>query len=178
MSKNIVILSGSPRRGANTDRLVSSFVDGAKAAGHNVMLFNTADMKIGGCRGCGQCHENMGVCVQSDDMRPVLDALRKADVLALATPVYFFGPAAQLKLAIDRMYALLKEPSHIKEAVFLITCGANPPAAISTLSMFRQMCGHMGWREAGFIVAPGLHEPGQIDAYYEIHQAKDLGKNM
>ncbi len=178
MGKSIVVLSGSPRKGANTDRLAAAFVEGAEAAGNRVSLFRVADMKIGGCLGCGRCFREAGVCVQKDDMLPILDALRKADVLVLATPVYYFGPTAQLKLAIDRTYALLKEGTPVKRAVFLITCGASPEAAKSTLSMFRQICEFQGVEEAGYIVAPGLHEPGQIEAYYELHQAREMGRGV
>ena len=55
MSRNIVVLSGSPRPEGNTERLASAFIDGAKSAGNNVRVFETADMKIGGCKGCEHC---------------------------------------------------------------------------------------------------------------------------
>ena len=76
---NIVLLSGSPRRGATTDKLTAAFIEGAAAAGNNVTLFNVSDMKIGGCIGCGHCFKQTGVCIQKDDMQVILDALRKAD---------------------------------------------------------------------------------------------------
>jgi multimeric flavodoxin WrbA len=131
---NIVLLSGSPRRGATTDKLTAAFIEGAAAAGNNVTLFNVSDMKIGGCIGCGHCFKQTGVCIQKDDMQVILDALRKADVLVLATPVYYFSFTAQLKLAIDRTYALLKERTPIKRRALLITCGAGWNAANSTVA--------------------------------------------
>ena len=179
MGKNIVVLSGSPRKGATTDRLVNAFVKGAESAGKAVSCFRVADMQIGGCLGCRHCFAEQGVCVQKDDMMIILDALRKADVLVLASPIYYFGVTAQLKLAIDRTYALLKEGMHVKRAAMLITCGsANPNAAASAISMFRQISELQHWDEAGIIVAPHLHEPDEIDGREELAQAELLGQKI
>jgi multimeric flavodoxin WrbA len=178
MGKNIVVLSGSPRKGATTDRLVDAFVEGAESAGNNVSCFRVADMKIGGCLGCGHCFEEQGVCVQKDDMPPILNALREADVLVLASPVYYFGVTAQLKLAIDRTYALLKERMPVKRAVLLMTCGVGSNAATSAISMFRQISALQKWEEAGIIVAPHLHKPDEIDGRDELTQATHLGQKI
>jgi multimeric flavodoxin WrbA len=178
MGKNIVILSGSPRKGATTDRLVKVFIRGAESAGNAVSCFRVADMKIGGCRGCGHCFEERGVCIQKDDMSKVLDALRKAEVLVLASPVYYFGVTAQLKLAIDRTYALLREGMPVKQAVLLMTCGADADAAASAISMFRKISALQKWEEAGIIIAPHLHLPDEIDGRDELAQAMRLGQQI
>ncbi|MFP3153987.1 flavodoxin family protein [Lachnospiraceae bacterium ZAX-1] len=179
MSKNIVILSGSPRKSGTTDRLVDAFINGAKEVGKSVSLFRVADLKIGGCLGCNHCFEEQGFCVQKDDMLPILDALRKADALVLASPVYYFGVTAQLKLAIDRTYALLKESMPVKRAALLMTCGAGTEeAANSSVSMFRQILTLQKWEEAGVIVAPRLHEPDEIEGRDELAKARELGKNI
>jgi multimeric flavodoxin WrbA len=175
---NIVLLSGSPRRGATTDKLTAAFIEGAAAAGNNVTLFNVSDMKIGGCIGCGHCFKQTGVCIQKDDMQVILDALRKADVLVLATPVYYFSFTAQLKLAIDRTYALLKERTPIKKAALLITCGAGVDAANSTVATFRQIIALQNWKEAGIVIAPRLHAPNDIDGREELNIARRLGEKM
>jgi multimeric flavodoxin WrbA len=179
MSKRIGVLSGSPRNGGNTDRLTGAFIEGAKTAGNQVSLFKVAGLTIGGCRGCGYCFKHKGVCVQEDDMPPILDELRTADALALTSPVYFFGVSAQLKLAVDRFFALLEEGTAVKRAVLLMTCGdATDAAAASSISMFRQICAYQKWKEAGIIIAPRLHNPGEIDGRAELEQAKKLGENM
>jgi multimeric flavodoxin WrbA len=179
MNKHIVVLSGSPRKGGNTDRLTEAFIDGAKAAGNHVSLFKVADLKIGGCRGCEYCFRHKGVCVQKDDMPPILDELRKADVLVLTSPVYYFGVSAQLKLSIDRFFALLEEGMTVKSAALLMTCGdETDAAAASSISMFRQICAYQKWEEAGIIIAPYLHNPGDIEGRAELEQAKNLGENI
>ena len=179
MSKSIVVLSGSPRKDGNTARLTEAFIAGAHAAGKEVSLFRVAGLQIGGCRGCGHCFKNQGACVQQDDMPPILDALRQADALVLASPVYFFGVSAQLKLAIDRLYALLKVGMHVSRAVLLMTCGdASEAAAASSIAMFRQICAYQRWEEAGIIIAPGLHSPDDIEGRAELEQARRLGKRV
>jgi len=179
MSKNIVVLAGSPRKESSTDRLVSAFTEGAKGAGHIVTAFRVADMKIGGCLGCGHCFKEIGVCVQKDDMRTILDALRKADTLVLASPVYYWSVTSQLKSAMDRTYALLKEGTSIKHAALLMTCGyGTDEAANPSIAMFRQTCAYLKWKEAGIVVAPGIHAPQDIDGRPELEQAKKLGMQI
>jgi multimeric flavodoxin WrbA len=120
--------------------LTEAFIEGAKNAGNRVSLFKVAGLIIGGCRDCGHCFKHKGVCIQKDDMPPILDELRKADVLVLTSPVYYFGVSAQLKLTIDRFFALLEEGMAVKHAALLMTCGdATDAAAASSISMFRQI---------------------------------------
>ncbi len=179
MTKKIAVLSGSPRIDGNTARLTEALIEGAKTAGKEVTPFRVAGLRIGGCRGCGYCFKSQGVCVQKDDMPPILDALRQADALVLASPVYYFGLTAQLKLVIDRFFALLKVGMPVKRAALLLTCGdASEAAAASSVSMFRQICAYQKWEEARVIIAPGLHAPGDIDGRTELEQARHLGESM
>jgi multimeric flavodoxin WrbA len=178
MSNKIVILSGSPRKGATTDKLVQAFREGAEAAGKSVENFRVADLTIGGCKGCGHCFAETGVCVQKDDMLPIYDALRAADAIVLASPVYYFGVTSQLKTAIDRMYALLKEGTKIRRSALLITCGAAPGAAEASVAMYRSNCAFQKWDDAGIIIASGLHAPGDIDGRGELEQARKIGESI
>ena len=112
-------------------------------------------------------------------MSPILDALRKADTLVLTSPVYYWGITAQLKLAIDRFYALLEIGMAVKRAALLMTCGdPSESAAEPSIAMFRKICAYQKWEEAGIIIAPGLHTPGEIEGRVELEQAKRLGDSM
>jgi len=176
MSENIVILSGSPRKEGNTERLAAAFIDGAKTAGKNVSVFRVADMKIGGCVGCEHCFKEKGVCVQKDDMPPVLEALKTADALVLVSPVYYFDMTAQLKLAIDRTFALLSVGTPIKRTAFLMTCGdSSEEAAEGALVTYKYICAYSKWDNAGIVIATGLHKPGEIEGRAELETAKQLG---
>ncbi|MDR2819966.1 MAG: NAD(P)H-dependent oxidoreductase [Desulfovibrio sp.] len=97
----------------------------------------------------------------------------------LTSPVYYFGVSAQLKLAFDRFFALLEEGMAVNRAALLMTCGNTTDAvAASSISMFRQICACQKWEEAGIIIAPRLHNPGEIEGRAELEQAKRLGENM
>ncbi len=91
MSKKVLIISSSPRKGGNSDILADEFARGAKDAGLAVEKVNLCDKKIDYCRGCGVCN-NTHKCVQKDDMAPLVDKMVEADVIVLATPVYFYAP--------------------------------------------------------------------------------------
>jgi multimeric flavodoxin WrbA len=179
MSKSIVVLSGSPRKGGNTDMLAAALIEGAEVAGNRVTLFRTADMRIGGCLGCGHCFEEKGVCVQKDDMPLVLDALWKADALVLASPIYYWGVSAQLKLAIDRMYPLISVKAPIKRVAMLLTCGNKSDSVNEgAIFMLNRLCLTYGWDNAGAITAAGLHEKGAIAGRAELDEARVLGRSL
>jgi len=179
MSKNIVVLSGSPRKEGNTSILAAAFVKGAKSAGKNVTMFWVADMKIGGCKGCRHCFKEKGICAQKDDMPPVLEALKTADAIVFASPVYYFDMSAQLKLAIDRMYALLSVGTPIKKAAFLMTCGDDSEkVAEGAVVTYNNICAYSKWEDAGVIIATGLSKPGKIEGRAELEKAKQLGMEI
>ena len=181
MSKNIVLLSGSPRKKGNTDKLAAAFMEGARSAGKTVTLFRVADMKIHGCRGCGHCRAEVGVCVQEDDMLSILDALYKADALVLASPVYYFGVTAQLKLAVDRLFALDAANAPVKRVALLMTCGdARDSVARGAIVMVDEMRDYYGWDTAGVLVAAGFPTGGGIDieGRGELEQARALGREI
>ncbi len=178
MSDNIVVLSGSPRKGANTDKLAAAFIKGAETAGKRVALYRAADMEIGGCLGCGQCRDG-GVCIQKDDMPKILDALKTADALVLASPVYYFGVTAQLKLAIDRMYAQNRQETPLKRAALLLTCGnTSDHVAEGAIAMYEKMLAFYGWERAGVIVAAGMRGTDGIDGRGELDTAERLGRDI
>ena len=88
--KNILIISSSPRKKGNSQILCEQFKKGAEAKGHQVKIVRIMEQNIGFCRACDGCMRNGGTCVSKDDMAEVLKMFQKADVLVLATPVYFY----------------------------------------------------------------------------------------
>ena len=179
MSKNIVILSGSPRLNGNTDILAAAFAEGAESAGKKVTLFRVADMHIAGCRNCNHCFDGKGVCEQKDDAQIILDALKEADAYVLASPIYFFSLSAQIRLAIDRTYALLSVEMPAQKSALLITCSADTlSTANGVVTSYQYMCSHSGRVDAGVIIATGLHEPGEIKSRPELKEAMALGRDI
>jgi multimeric flavodoxin WrbA len=102
MSKKVLVLSASPRRGGNSDLLCDQFMFGVEEAGNPAEKIFVRDKKINCCTGCGTCY-NMGKsCPQEDDMAEVLEKMIAADVIVMATPVYFYTMNGQMKTLIDR----------------------------------------------------------------------------
>ena len=104
MSKSVLILSGSPRRGGNSDILCDEFMKGAIEAGTKVEKIRVSEKNISYCKGCYAC-KNTGICAIKDDMTDILQKIIDTDVLVLASPVYFYSIDAQLKAVIDRTVA-------------------------------------------------------------------------
>ena len=94
--KNVLIISSSPRRNGNSQLLCEKFKDGAEKSGNSVKLVRLTEKKIGFCHACDACMKT-GKCVLNDDMNELLEDFQKAEVIVLATPVYFYGISAQMK---------------------------------------------------------------------------------
>lgn len=119
----IVVLMGSPRPGGNTAAMVEAYKTGAESAGHKVTVFAVCHMNIRGCLACEFCHtREYRVCVQKDDMQKIYPALDEADMIVLASPVYYHGFSGQLQCAINRIYAL-DHPKKLRKAVLLLSSG-------------------------------------------------------
>lgn len=111
MAKNILVISGSPVKNGNTATLVKWFAEGARSEGAHVQVVLAAYLKYKttGCTSCRSCQRSVKYeCVINDEAKPVLAKMTHADVIVMATPLYFYGPSAQLKLVMDRMFSLYK----------------------------------------------------------------------
>ena len=102
MSKNVLIVSASPRKGGNSDLLCDQFIQGVLESKNQVEKIFLKDKDINYCTGCGACYEKEANCSQTDDMGEILEKMIGADVIVLATPVYFYTMNAQMKTMIDR----------------------------------------------------------------------------
>lgn len=103
----ILVLNGSPRAKGSTRAMVTAFAEGAESAGHQVDIVDVCKLHIHGCLACEHCHtKGNGTCVQQDDMQKIYTLFGDADMLAVASPIYFAGIPGQLKCAVDRFYAV------------------------------------------------------------------------
>lgn len=178
MSKSVLILSGSPRKNGNSDILCDEFMKGAQKAGHRVEKIRVAEKNIGYCRGCYAC-KNTGICAIRDDMADVLQKMIDADVLVLASPVYFYSIDAQLKAVIDRSVARWLEVRD-KELYYIMTAADNEPASLeTTLACFRGYADCIeGAREMGVIYGTGVYEKGEVNNTKAMSEAYEMGKNV
>lgn len=109
MSKKVLVLSASPRKGGNSDLLCDKFIEGATAAGNEAEKIFLRDKRINYCVACDSCQKNTGKCALKDDMEGILEKMITADVIVMATPVYFYTMDAQMKTLIDRTVARYTE---------------------------------------------------------------------
>jgi multimeric flavodoxin WrbA len=111
----IIAFQGSPRIEGNTDILLKETLKPIQDRGHDITLFKLNFMNIKPCQDCGGC-DKTGRCIINDDMAEIYDAIREADRIILASPIFFFGVSAQTKIMIDRCQSfwcekyLLKKP--------------------------------------------------------------------
>lgn len=121
MSKNILIISASLSGTNNTKKLCEQFKKGALEAQNNVELLELRGKKINNCLGCNTCQNNGGVCVFKDDVPTILNKMLAADIIVLASPVYFYSITGLLKTLIDRSYATFASLTD-KEFYFILSC--------------------------------------------------------
>lgn len=177
--KNVLILSGSPRIGGNSDLLCDEFMRGAKEAGNNVNKINVATKKIAPCSACYYCRDHGGECAHKDDMAEILQAMIDADVLVLASPVYFYSIDAQLKALIDRTVARWLEVKD-KEFYYIMTAANEEKASMeTTLACFRGYADCVeGAKEMGVIYGTGVYEKKEILGNPAMTEAYEMGKTV
>lgn len=181
MSKKVLILSASPRKGGNSDVLCDEFLKGAKEAGNDVEKIFLRDKKINYCLGCGFCTNNDYTgCSQKDDMTEILEKMIAADVIVMATPVYFYTMNGQMKTLIDRTCAKYTKIVN-KDFYFIVTAADEDKSALERtvegLRGFSDLCLE-GTKEKGVIYAAGVWEKGEIDGTPYVKQAYEMGKNV
>ncbi len=104
---NIVAVLGSPRAKSNSSALARTILEGAAKFGADVQEFVLNKLQFKGCQACETCKTKLDRCVLKDDLTPVLEAVREADVVVLATPNYFGEVSGQFKSFFDRTYSYL-----------------------------------------------------------------------
>lgn len=178
MIKNIVVLSASPRKGGNSDLLCDQFILGAREAGHTAEKIFLRDKRIGYCTGCEACQQS-GICAQRDDMAGILDAMIAADVIVMATPVYFYTMDAQMKTLIDRTVARYTRMTD-KEFYFIVSAAESDLRLLErTLEGFRGFLDCLeGAEEKGVIYGAGAWKKGDIRTSPVMEQARSMGRGV
>ena len=155
----ILVLNGSPRPKGNTKQMVDAFREGAESAGHQVDVVDVCRKKIAGCLACEYCHtKGNGVCVQKDDMQEVYSLLMVADMLVIASPIYYHGISGQLKCTIDRFYsaAYPKKPRNLKKAAMILSSG-DPQMYDGAMFSYRgDFLEYLGLEDMGMFTAYGV----------------------
>ncbi|MBE6370021.1 MAG: flavodoxin family protein [Lentisphaerae bacterium] len=174
MSKKILIIASSPRRNGNSEMLCDAFIAGAQAAGNQVEKVTLAGKKINFCTACYACHK--GECVHKDDAPEIARKMLAADVIVLATPVYFYTMCAQLKALIDRTVMVYPQIQN-KDFYYLMTMAETDETmfkgTIEALRGFAACCENS--RECGIVAVPGVYESGAIAGNPALETARKMG---
>ena len=161
--KKVLILSGSPRKGGNSDILCDQFMKGAIEQGNEVEKIFIAEKKIAPCSGCYFCRKSGGRCALNDDMGEILQKIIDCDVLVLSSPVYFYSMSAQLKMVIDRTVARWTEIKY-KDMYYILTAAEDSSfvmdGSLACLRGFRDCLD--GSAEKGVLYGKGVYGMGEI----------------
>ena len=181
MAKKIIILNGSPRRNGNTSALTVEFKRGAEEAGNTVTEFHLGSMKMGGCLGCWHGGKDAdSPCVQKDDMAKIYPVYREADVVVLASPLYYWFISGQLKTAFDRLFAVAEcDPGYRnpkKESVLLMA--AEGAGFAESEHWYDHLEKHIGGKSLGKVLCGWVTQPGDIEGKPELQQAYELGRSI
>lgn len=179
MAKKILILSSSPRRGGNSDTLCDEFMRGVVKSGNTAEKIFLRDKTIHPCLGCSVCSLYKKPCPQSDDAAGIIGKMLEADVIVMATPVYFYAMSAQMKTLIDRCCGSYIEMKN-KEFYFIATAAEDDKTI-----MDRVVDNFMGFLDClenpvvkGTLFCGGVWHVGEIKGKPVLDEAYKMGMNV
>ncbi len=179
MAKNIVVITGSPRKNGNTEILADAFIKGAKSSGNTVTKINSGNLKINGCTDCKYCFTHDGICVQRDGMDEVYPSLKKADMIVFASPVYFYGFTAQIKALIDRLYVTVGKKFPITSCALLaVYADTDTTVCEPMITNYKAFTGYLKWEDKGIITVEGIEAKGEINGHNSLEKAEQLGSSI
>lgn len=177
---NIIGFCGSPRKNGNTAYLVKTILKNAFGAGHETEFVPLHGAKIGFCSACDACRRTDKGCIQKDDMVDLEEKMKKADVWILGTPVYWWGPTAQMKVFMDRWYGFSQDTFKNKKVILVVPMqDTEEKTADNVIGMFRDSFEYIGIEMLDVIIAEGVWEAGEVEARNDIlRRAEEAAKKI
>lgn len=179
MSKNVLIISSSPRKGGNSETLAASFAKGAEEAGRKVETVYLREKNYSFCKGCLACLK-LGHCVIDDDAVEIAARMHDADVLVFATPVYYYSVSGQLKTMLDRANPLFDSDYAFTKAYLLAAAAEDGEETVEGTVKAVQ-----GWVDCfercelvGTVFAGGVNGVGDIAGHPALEKAYQMGKEV
>ena len=175
----IVVLQGSPNKKGSTFILADCFRQGAEAAGHTVEMIDVAHAKIHPCIGCIHCGYE-GPCVQKDDVEPIRKKILGADMLVFATPLYYYGMSAQLKILIDRFCAFNSsiQRKGMKSALLTVAWNSDSWTFEALEAHYKTLVRYLNLTDMGMVLGYGCGTPSMTEHSKFPQQAYQLGNRM
>ena len=175
----IAVLEGSPNKHGSSNMLAEEFIRGAKEAGHNIEVIDTAHADIHPCTGCVKCGYE-GPCSQKDDVENIRKIILDSDMMVFVTPLYYYGMSAQLKTMIDRFCAFNSsiQRKHMKSAMISAAWNADDWTFGSLLSHYRTLVRYLNLTDMGTVLGKGCGTPSMTERSKYLQKAYELGKKM
>lgn len=177
--KKIIVVTSSPRKGGNSEILAGKFAEGAAFSGNAVETVAVRDLDLKFCTGCMYCQSH-DKCVLGDGMNALYERFQNADVIAFATPVYYYAVGGQLKTFLDRLNPLYPRANRFKEVYLIATAAEDAESAMDgSVKDIR------GWIDCfdgvslkGVLRATGVTDKGDVNNTDFPAQAFEMGKNV
>lgn len=170
----ILVLNGSPRPNGSTAAMVEAFAQGARESGHEVKVVPVCQKKIAGCLACEYCHtKGGGSCIQQDDMQEIYPLLEEAEMIVLASPIYYHSFTGQLQCAINRIYALDK-PKNLKKAALILSSGSDHVYCGAIYEYQNSFLNYLKLEDMGIYSAYGEQDKSQM----KLDELKTFGKSL
>ena len=166
MSKNIVVITGSPRKNGNSFAMTESFIKAAEAKGHTVTRFDAAMMNIGGCHACETCYSTGKACTFDDDFNTIAPAILDADAVVFTMPVYWYSIPAQIKGVIDKIFSLVVGGKDVagKECALITCCEEHDISVMDGVRVpIERSAALLKWKMVSEVLVPGVLNVGAID---------------
>ena len=176
----IVVISSSPhsKEESTSFYLASKFIEGAEKAGHEVFTFDAGNAYTHPCRGCDMCHMD-GPCIWRDDISTdLMPKMLEADMLVLATPLYYYGMSAQLKIVIDRFYSRTGQ-LHGKKSLLIATAYNSADWTMDAISNhYDTLVRYMEWQDVGKVLGVGCGSRQLVERSEFGDMAFKIGQNL
>lgn len=183
MNRNILVITGSPRKEGNSNRMADALTKGAREAGHTVETFETAFHNISGCTACARCWTGGRACVIQDDWQELSEKMEAADILVFAYPLYWSTMPAQMKAAIDRLFSYCSSncvrPLTGKAYVTLL-CGECEGDSIfrEARAVHKGLEGYFSWKQIGELAVHSVFEAGAVERTDALERAYQMGRSL
>ncbi len=181
MSKKIVVVTGSPRKGGNSFAMTDAFIQAAEAKGHTVTRFDAAMMKIGGCHACETCYKTGKACSFDDDFNTIAPAILEADAVVFTMPVYWYSIPSQVKGVIDRLFSLVVGGKDYagKECAMIVCCEEHEMDVMDGVRIpLERTAALLKWKMVGEVLVPGVLNAGDITKTDGCAQAAALAEKF
>ncbi len=179
MKKRVLVISSSMRKSGNSDALADEFLRGASDAGHETEKLSLIGKTLAFCKGCLACAESHR-CVMRDDADIIREKMKNADVIAFATPIYYYEMSGQMKTVLDRANPLYGDRYRFRD-IYLLAAAADDGESTPE----RAENGLKGWVECfpeaafrGTVFAGGVDSAGSISGHPALKKAYEAGKNV